>query len=121
VVQVTPDRVFGRRGADLTLDLPVTYAEAALGANVSVPTLNGAVTLKIPSGTASGKTFRIRGKGAPKPKKGGKGDLLVTVQVDVPTKLSSEERNLLQQLQDVQKESPRKRLGVDDNRERAGA
>ena len=71
----------------LTIELPVTFTEAALGANVEVPTLNGPVTLKIPAGTASGRTFRIRGKGAPKPKKGGHGDLLATVRVEVPAKL----------------------------------
>jgi molecular chaperone DnaJ len=95
------------------MELPITFAEAALGTNLRVPTLNGEVTLKIPSGTPSGKTFRIRGKGAPRPKKGGAGDLLVTVNVDVPQKLSKEEKELLAQLQQAQKESPRKRLGVE--------
>jgi molecular chaperone DnaJ len=112
-VRVAPHPVFGRKESDLTVDLPVTFAEAALGANVSVPTLNGPVTLKIPAGTPSGKTFRIRDKGAPKPKKGGAGDLLVTVRVDVPSKLSKEEKELLRQLQAAQRESPRARLGVD--------
>ncbi len=111
VVRVSPHRLFGRRGADLTIDLPVSYPEAALGANVQVPTLNGPVTLKIPSGTTTGKTFRIRGKGAPK--RGGHGDLLVTVRVDVPQKLSREEKDLLRQLQEAQKESPRSKLGVE--------
>ena len=86
--------MFGRKGDNLTLDLPVSYPEAALGANVEVPTLNGPVTLKVPAGTPSGKTFRVQGKGAPK--KGGHGDLLVTVSVDVPGKLSREEKQLLQ-------------------------
>src|SRR5205823_4731282 len=108
IVRVAPHGVFGRKGSDLTLELPVTYPEAALGANVEVPTLNGAVTLKIPAGTPAGKTFRIRGKGAPKPK-GGHGDLLVTVRVDVPTKLSREERRLLEELQAAQQPSPRRR------------
>ena len=102
--------MFGRRGDDLTLDLPVSFPEAALGANVQVPTLDGAVTLKVPGGTPEGKTFRIKGRGAPK--KGGRGDLLATVHVDVPGKLSREEKQLLHQLQDQQKDSPRKRLGV---------
>jgi molecular chaperone DnaJ len=110
-VHVAPHRLFRRKDADLTLDLPVTYAELALGAEVSVPTLNGSVKLKIPAGTATGRTFRVRGKGAPKPK-GGAGDLLVTVRVDVPPKLSKEEKELLSKLQDLQKESPRKKLGV---------
>ena len=88
--------MFGRKGDNLTVDLPVSYPEAALGANVEVPTLNGPVTLKVPAGTPNGKTFRVRGKGAPK--KGGSGDLLVTVNVDVPDKLSREEKQLLKQL-----------------------
>ena len=111
VVRVARHPVFGRRGADLTIDLPVSYAEAALGANVSVPTLNGPVTLKVPAGTPSGKTFRIRGKGAPK--RGGQGDLLATVRVEVPQKLSRDEKELLRRLQEVQRESPRRHLGVD--------
>ncbi|MFN2545338.1 MAG: molecular chaperone DnaJ [Actinomycetota bacterium] len=110
-VRVEAHRVFGRRDADLTLDLPVTFAEAALGANVKVPTLNGPVTLKIPAGTANGRTFRIRGKGAPK--RSGSGDLLVTVSVQVPQRLSKEEKELLSQLKDAQKDSPRAGLGVE--------
>ncbi len=111
VVHVAPHRLFGRKGNDLTLELPVTFPEAALGANVQVPTLNGSVTLKIPGGTQSGRTFRVRGLGAPK--KGGRGDLLVTVRVDVPSRLSREEKALLNQLQDSQKKSPRASMGVD--------
>jgi molecular chaperone DnaJ len=109
-VRVQPHPVFGRKGDDLTIDLPVTYPEAALGANVEVPTLNGPVTLKVPAGTPSGKTFRVRGRGAPK--KNGAGDLLVTVNVDVPGKLSREEKQLLKQLGEARGESPRSRLGV---------
>jgi molecular chaperone DnaJ len=112
-VRVAQHPLFGRRGADLTMELPITFAEAALGAQLKVPTLDGSVTLKIPSGTKSGQTFRIRGKGAPKPKKNSSGDLLVTVTIDVPERLSKEERELLGRLKEVQKESPRKRLGVE--------
>jgi len=109
-VKVARDDVFGRKGDNLTLTLPVSYPDAALGANVQVPTLNGPVTLKVPAGTPSGKTFRIKGKGAPR--KSGAGDLMVTVEVDVPRKLSKEEKQLLQDLQDVQKASPRSGTGV---------
>jgi molecular chaperone DnaJ len=109
-VHVAHHRVFGRKGDDLTLELPVTYPEAALGAQVQVPTMDEPVTLKIPPGTPSGKTFRIRGKGAPKP--GGHGDLLVTIRVEVPGKLSREEKKLLEQLRDAAKGSPRTPLGV---------
>ncbi|HVF08708.1 MAG TPA: DnaJ C-terminal domain-containing protein, partial [Actinomycetota bacterium] len=84
---------------------------AALGANVQVPTLNGPVTLKVPAGTPNGKTFRIKGRGAPKAR-GGHGDLLVTTQVEVPGKLSKEQKELLRQLQEQQTDSPRKPLGV---------
>jgi molecular chaperone DnaJ len=110
-VRVRPHRLYGRRGADLTLTVPVTYPEAALGAQVAVPTLNGPVKLKVPAGTRTGRTFRLRGKGAPR-RNGGKGDLLVTVQIEVPSRLSKEERQLLKQLQDVAGESPRDNLGV---------
>jgi molecular chaperone DnaJ len=109
-VQVARDATFGRKGDELTLELPVSYSEAALGAHVQVPTLHDAVTLKIPAGTPTGKTFRLKGRGAPK--KGGHGDLLVTVKVDVPGKLSREEKQLLKDLQDLRKESPRAKLGV---------
>jgi molecular chaperone DnaJ len=109
-VRVAEHRVFGRKGDNLTLDLPVSYPEAVLGANVKVPTLNGPVTLKVPAGTPSGKTFRIKGKGAPK--RGGHGDLLVTVQVDVPKKVSKREKELLAELRDAGTESPRAELGV---------
>jgi molecular chaperone DnaJ len=110
LVRVQKHPLFGRKGDDLTLELPVSFPEAALGANVRVPTLNGPVTLKMPSGTPGGKTFRIKGKGAAR--RGGHGDLLVTVKVDVPGKLSREERQLLQQLRDVQKASPREQMEV---------
>jgi molecular chaperone DnaJ len=110
-VHVAPHELFGRRGDNLTLELPISYAEAALGANVQVPTMNGPVTLKIPGGTQSGRTFRVRGKGAPR--KGGHGDLLVTARVEVPHRLSRREKELLRQLQDEQRESPRRRLGVE--------
>ena len=93
-VTVAPHPVFGRKGNHLTLVVPVTYAEAALGANVSVPTIDGAVTLRVPAGTTSGRTFRVKGKGVPL--KAGAGDLLVSVEVDVPKQMSDEERAALE-------------------------
>jgi molecular chaperone DnaJ len=110
-VHVRPHRFFGRKGSDLTVEVPVTFPEAALGAEIQVPTMNGPVKMKVPSGTPSGKTFRLKGKGAPR--KGGAGDLLVTVRVDVPSKLSRPEKELLQQLRDAEHESPRRSLGVE--------
>ena len=105
-VRVRPHKLFRRTGADLALELPVTFPEAALGAQVKVPTMNGPVTLKVPAGTRSGRTFRIRGKGAER-RGGGKGDLLVTVNVEVPSRVSKQERELLEQLREVSGDSPR--------------
>jgi molecular chaperone DnaJ len=110
-VRVRPHRIFGRKGSDLTIEVPVTFPEAALGAEIQVPTLNGPVRMRVPGGTPSGKTFRLRGKGAPK--RGGFGDLLVTVRVEVPGKVSRQERELLEQLRGLERESPRRGLGVE--------
>jgi molecular chaperone DnaJ len=110
-VRVAPHSVFGRRDGDLTLTLPVTFAEAALGTQLTVPTLDGAVRLKIPAGTQSGQTLRVRGKGAPRPR-GAQGDLLVTVQVVVPRKVSKEEKEIIERLAEKQRTSPRAHLGV---------
>ncbi len=88
-VHVTPHRLFGRSAKnsdDLTLTVPVTFPELASGATVTVPTLDSTVTLKIPAGTASGRTFRVRGRGVTK-RNGTSGDLLVTVEVAVPQRL----------------------------------
>jgi molecular chaperone DnaJ len=112
-IRVEPHRFFGRSGGDLTLSLPVAFTEAALGANVPVPTLNGPVTLKVPAGTPNGKTFRVRGKGAPK-RGGGQGDLLVTVAVEVPSRLSKRERELLEEFAQAHDVHPRAGLGVED-------
>lgn len=114
VVRVAPHPLFGRRGRNLTLTVPVTFAEAALGADVTVPTLEGTVVVKIPPGTKSGRTFRVRGHGVPSSK--GTGDLLVTVEVAVPTRLSGPEREAIEALAAASKESPRAHLGVTDGR-----
>jgi len=95
-VKVRGHALFGRKGDNLTLTVPVTFAEAALGAEIRVPTLGGApVTLKVPAGTPNGRTFRVRGKGAAR-KDGSKGDLLVTVEVHVPTGLGDDAREALE-------------------------
>lgn len=109
-VHVPAHPVFGRKGRyDLTLDLPVTYTEAVLGAEVKVPTLDGPVTMKVPAGTPSGRVMRVKGHGAHKPD-GSRGDLLVTVEVAVPKKVSKEERELLERLDQLQAENPRRHL-----------
>ncbi len=96
-VRVAASQRFGRKANDLTITVPITYPEAVLGTKLEVPTLNGAVKLKIPAGTPSGKTFRVRGKGVI-PERGRAGDLLVTVQVAVPTKVGKEEKQLIEDL-----------------------
>ncbi len=99
---------FERKGADVYLDLPVTFAEAALGAEITIPTPSGEkVKLKIKPGTQDGKVFRLRGKGAPKLKGKGKGDLKVRVHVVVPTKLTSEEKEMLKRFASSHKEDVR--------------
>lgn len=113
-VHVTPHRLFRRHGNDLTVTIPVTFTEAALGTELRVPTLDGPVTLKIPPGTQSNRTFRVRGRGVPASGKRRAGDLLVTITVTVPTRLSKRERDLLEELAALEQgDNPRAALGID--------
>ena len=92
--------IFGRDGSSVTVNVPVTFPEAALGAEVSVPRIDGGtVRLKIPAGTPDGRTFRIRGRGVPR-SNGTRGDLLATVQVVVPENLNDSARDLLTRFRD---------------------
>ncbi|MBK8463835.1 MAG: molecular chaperone DnaJ [Nigerium sp.] len=101
LVQVSPHRLFGRKGDNLTLTAPVAFAEAALGADIEVPTLNGPrVRLRVPAGTPNGRTFRVRGKGVRKGN-GEHGDLLVTVEVQVPSSLTGEASQALRAYADA--------------------
>ena len=110
VVMVEPHPVFGQgNNGDLLVELPITFTEAALGAKVTVPTLTGQVTLKIPAGTQNGKTFRVRGKGGSRPG-GGAGDLLVTVAIQVPTRLTKQEKESLERFATLHKTSPRQHI-----------
>lgn len=95
VVHVNPHRVFGRSGHDLTITVPVTFPELTLGTTLSVPTLDGKVSVKVAPGTSSGRTLRVRGKGVGR-KDGTSGDLLVTLQVAVPSKLDGKAVEALQ-------------------------
>ena len=109
--RVAPSPMFERRGADLVIDVPITYAEAALGATVDVPTPNGAqLSLKVPAGSQDGKLLRLRGHGAPKLNGSGSGDLLARLRLTVPTKLTKAEREAIENLQKVSREDPRDRV-----------
>ncbi|MFP4635086.1 MAG: molecular chaperone DnaJ [Nitriliruptoraceae bacterium] len=113
-VHVEPHPLFGRKGDDVTVEVPITYTEAVLGTKLTVPTPRGGRrTIKVPGGTQSGRTFRIRGEGAPR-KDGGTGDLLVTVRLEVPTSPSRAERKLLEQLAEHEDTSVRDRLLFDE-------
>jgi molecular chaperone DnaJ len=103
--------LFGRSGKDLKVRVPISYTEAALGADIAVPTLEGKVTVRVPPGTSSGRTFRVKGKGVATAQ--GTGDLLVAVEVVVPEDLSPEARSLLEQLRRAEAgNNPRAHLGV---------
>jgi molecular chaperone DnaJ len=97
-VTVKPHPLFVREGADILCDVPVSFPQAALGANLEVPTLEGKVKMRLPPGTQSGRVFRLRGKGLPVFGGYGKGDELVKVIVEVPERLSDRQRELLEQL-----------------------
>ena len=102
-LHVRPHPIFGRKGENLTLDLPVTFAEAALGADVKVPTLEGnEVTLRIAPGTQNGRVLRVKGKGVNKG--GATGDLLVTIDVQVPRVLDGKAEKLIKEFAEVTKQ-----------------
>lgn len=107
-VHVRPHRLFGRAGDDVTITVPITFAEATLGTTLRVPTLDGAVSVKIPAGTPSGRTLRVRGKGISR--KGRTGDLLVSVEVAVPQHLSADARAALEGFAKAQSDDPRPQI-----------
>lgn len=105
-VEIEPHPRYRLEGRDVYMDLPVAPWEAALGAEIEVPTMSGPVTLKLPPGTQSGKKLRLRGRGMPNPR-GTAGDLYVVVSITVPRKLSSQEQELFEQLRKVSEFNPR--------------
>ncbi|MEM7432551.1 MAG: molecular chaperone DnaJ [Pseudomonadota bacterium] len=111
-IRVNPHKLFTRDGADLACEVPVSFATAALGGDVELPTLDGHVSLKVPSGTQSGKIFRLRNKGVTTVRDPRKGDLFAKVSVETPVNLSSEQKELLAQFENSvsaggEKHSPR--------------
>jgi molecular chaperone DnaJ len=101
VVHIKEHEVFTRNGMDLACEVPIPFTTAALGGEIRVPTLDGAVSLKIPAGTQSGSTFRIRGLGMPALQGLAKGDILTYVQVEVPTRLDSAQREALERFAEL--------------------
>lgn len=105
-ISIADHELFEREGANLLVDVPVTFPEAALGADVKVPTLSGTtVTVRIPAGTQSGKVFRVKGKGVKNTAQ--TGDLLATVVVHVPLNIGSDERAVIESLADITEPAPR--------------
>lgn len=107
ITRVEESDVFHRRGCDFVIDVPITIAEAALGASVRVPTPDGRVALKVPAGVRDGTMLRILGKGLPKLSEGGCGDLLARISLVTPTDLTDEERALLESYASLRSEDPR--------------
>jgi molecular chaperone DnaJ len=109
-VRMKPDSLFERKEDDLYVDLPVTFAEAALGAEVQVPTMTGKVTATLPPGIQSGQKIRLAGLGLPHLRGGGAGDLFARIKVTVPRNLTDQERELIRQLGSLRREDPREKL-----------
>lgn len=106
VLEVEEDPRFIRDGADLIVQLPVTFSQAALGADMDVPTVDGTTEVKVPPGAQTGHLIHLRGKGLPRLRSGGRGDEIVQIVVWTPTELSGEERDLLERLARVEREPP---------------
>ncbi|NLD52873.1 MAG: molecular chaperone DnaJ [Clostridiales bacterium] len=101
VIQVAPHKLFRREGTTLYLDMPISFTQAALGADIEVPTLDGNVKHRIPEGTQSDTQFRLKGKGIPRLHSTQKGDLVLTVRVEVPKRMSEKQKELLRQFDAV--------------------
>jgi molecular chaperone DnaJ len=110
VTRVEPSKLYERRGDDLVLEVPVTLDEAALGADVEIPTPDGRVSIKVPAGSHDGKLLRVKGRGAPRLKGEGRGDLLARLRIQVPSKLTKAEREALESLRKAHRSNPRDRL-----------
>jgi len=113
VIRVQPHPFFSRRRNNILCKVPITIDEAVLGAEIEVPTVEGKARLKIPSGTQNGQKFRLRGRGAPSAKGGGRGDQLVEVQVVLPTVKDERSKEILREFAQLNPQNPREKIGVD--------
>lgn len=106
IVKVQEHPLFKRQESDITLDVPVSYTDAILGTSIEIPTITGKAVIRIPPGTHSGQTFRLKGKGFPKIGGFGAGDMLVRLVVDTPDKISTRQKELLEELSKGADETP---------------
>ncbi len=106
VINIRPHKHFQRQGNDIILDLDITFPQAALGSEIIVPTVEGEDTMRIPPGTQAGKMLRLRGKGVPFLRGGGRGDQIVVINIAVPLKLTAEQRDLLERLEETMDSNP---------------
>jgi molecular chaperone DnaJ len=122
IVRVRPHPFYGREGDTLSIEVPISMAEAALGADIEVPVLDGVVRMKVPPGTQSGSVFRLRGKGIPRPA-GGRGDAHVRVVVETPNVVGREAAALLAKLDELLGEAatPRRRELLETVRRQAAS
>jgi curved DNA-binding protein len=109
-IQIAPHRLFERTDDDLTVEVPITMSEAALGGEIEVPTIDGHVRMTVPSETQTGRRFRLKGLGMPHARGAGRGDLYVRVKVVTPTALTPKERELLEELRRLRTDNPRQHL-----------
>lgn len=110
-VEIEPHERFERKGDDLVYDLPINFSQAALGTSIEVPTIDGTATLEVPEGIQSRQVLRLRGRGMPRLRGAGRGDLLVRVHVWTPTDLDKQQRAALERLAEVEVEPPEPRRG----------
>ncbi len=110
VTQVRPHPYFERKGDDIYLEVPIAFSEATLGAKVRVPTVDGMIQLTIPSGTQGGQKLRIKGKGVPHLRGGGRGDQFVVVKITVPKKIDPQSEQLVRDFERLNPENPRSKL-----------
>jgi len=118
VVRVQPHPFFSRRRNNVLCKVPITIEEAVLGAEIEVPTVEGKARLKIPSGTQNGQKFRLRGRGAPSARGGGRGDQLVEVQVVLPTVEDERSKEILREFAQLNPQNPREKIGVEGSGEK---
>jgi len=109
-ITVRPHRIFKRKGDDIYLDLPVTFAEATLGAKIEVPTLDGLAAVTIPPGTQGGQRLKLSGKGMPSPKTGRRGNQYIDVKIMVPKNIDNKAREKIREIEALYIENPRKGL-----------